>query len=235
MAEIIKLGTQYLDGFQLDTGLPYEEGILTIQDTVPGKELQWMKVGDLLVADRGLCCAISWNDLNEMGYIFGRAITIDGKEYICRSLSGGTRNGPNEWDKILDEVGDDDDLLHWKQKYFWCQEMASSEEKRVVRGYRNARYRHYGWVNTQDMRVGFRPVLEPIVAIPPDLMPLVGKKVRVAVPNWANIEGVLLEFDSYDLVLQTKCLIPPASSRCVRKAGEKAIISKEYIIRLKAI
>lgn len=44
MAEIIKLGTQYLDGFQLDTGLPYEEGILTIQDTVPGKELQWVKL-----------------------------------------------------------------------------------------------------------------------------------------------------------------------------------------------
>ena len=99
MAEIIKLGTQYLDGFQLDTGLPYEEGILTIQDTVPGKELQWMKVGDLLVADRCLCCAISWNDLNEMGYIFGRAITIDGKEYICV-----TAHANSPWLCIYDHV-----------------------------------------------------------------------------------------------------------------------------------
>ena len=234
MVEIIKLGTLYLNGLRLGASFHYEEGILTIKDTVPGKELQWIKAGDLLVSERCLCCNISWDDLNEMGYIYGRAITIDGKEYICRSLSGGIRNGPNEWDKILDEVGEDDELLHWKRMHFWCQEMASSEEKRVVRGYRNARYRHYGWANTQDTRVGLRPVLEPVVAIPPDLSPLIGKKVRVAISGWSNIEGVLLEFDSYDLVLQTRW---PVSSSCgfVRKTGEKATISREFITRLKEI
>lgn len=235
MTGIIKLGTQYLNGIQLNAGLPYEEGILTIKDTVPGKELQWVKTGDLLVADRCICTAISWDDLNRMGYIFGRAITIDGKKYICRSLSGGTRNAPNEWDKILDEVGDDNNLLHWKQRYFWCQEMASSEKKRVVRGYRNARYRHYGWANTQDIRVGFRPVLEHVVAIPSDLAPLVGVQVRIAIPDWPNIVGILVGYDDYDLVLRTRYPLPPVNCGFVRRVGEKVIISRKYIIRLKEI
>lgn len=43
MTEIIKLGTQYLDGFQLDAGLPYEEGVLAETPDKPlplGKGIQ---------------------------------------------------------------------------------------------------------------------------------------------------------------------------------------------------
>lgn len=80
-------------------------------------KLQWHKIVDgdktLLICDRVILVSVSWNDLNGQGYITGKTITIDGAQYKCRSLTGGT--GPrssndwysggtptnNEWDRFV--------------------------------------------------------------------------------------------------------------------------------------
>ncbi|QAT40821.1 hypothetical protein [Clostridium sp. JN-9] len=81
------------------------------------KKLKWIKIKDgnktLLICDRVILNSISWDTLNEAGYITGKKITIDGQEYLCRVLSGGEnyRNGSdsysggtptnNEWDRFI--------------------------------------------------------------------------------------------------------------------------------------
>lgn len=79
-------------------------------------KLQWHKIKDgsktLLICDRNILVSVSWNDLNEQGYITGKTVTIDGATYKCRVLTGGsTYRGSdtyaggsptnNEWDRFI--------------------------------------------------------------------------------------------------------------------------------------
>ena len=83
---------------------------------VDANKLQWHKIKDgsktLLICDRNILVSVSWNDLNEQGYITGKTVTIDGATYKCRVLTGGsTYRGSdtyaggsptnNEWDRFI--------------------------------------------------------------------------------------------------------------------------------------
>lgn len=83
-------------------------------------KLKWIKIKDedkvLYICDRVILDAVSWNDLNGLGYVTGKNITIDGIKYQCRLLTGGNNlrresdrysggNFPNEWDKYITNEG----------------------------------------------------------------------------------------------------------------------------------
>ncbi|PSL13486.1 hypothetical protein CLV88_13312 [Shimia abyssi] len=64
----------------------------------------------LLIADRMLMSRVSWQDLDEAGYVYGTEIKIDGKPFRCRLLTGGDTpcddpyqgaTAPNEWDALV--------------------------------------------------------------------------------------------------------------------------------------
>ena len=64
----------------------------------------------LWVADRMLLARVSWQDLDEAGYVLGKEVVIDGLAYRCRLLTGGDRpqDDPyrgavqaNEWDRLV--------------------------------------------------------------------------------------------------------------------------------------
>ena len=151
----------------------------TVGNTVAGKELQWIEWTKadgtkMLVCDRGLIVNISWNSINAAGFITGKEITIDGQKYKMRSLTGsngasGTYGAGcnNEWDQLLDAVGESNDLIHWNKMYSWCQEVWTSNSAcRSVRGYYSARnYDGYGATNTNPS-FAFRPALEILNAAP---------------------------------------------------------------------
>lgn len=80
------------------------------------QKLRWHKVKDgaktLLICDRVILARVSWDDLNGQSLVTGKTITIDGQQYLCRLLSGGSsnRNGDyyaggspssNEWDRFI--------------------------------------------------------------------------------------------------------------------------------------
>lgn len=145
----------------------------TVGNTVAGKELQWIEWTKadgtkMLVCDRGLIVNITWNSINAAGFITGKEITIDGQKYKMRSLTGSTgasgTNGKgcnNEWDQLLDAVGESNDLIHWSNMYSWCQEVYySSSDCRSVRGYSSARNYNSGSATSAGARVAFRPALE---------------------------------------------------------------------------
>ncbi|MEA4827616.1 MAG: hypothetical protein VB130_13455 [Clostridium sp.] len=137
--DLIKLGTFYLAGtkqarptypWQNNTtpsGSPGTGNIpnfsagqaIEIRDTDAndGYKINWIEVNDgakrLLIADRNLLVNVSWDDLNALGLITGKSITIDGQQYLLRVLTGGNnyRNSSdayaggtptnNEWDRII--------------------------------------------------------------------------------------------------------------------------------------
>ena len=95
--DIAKFGSLYLDGKAAEP-MSGCEGItdISLGDTVFGDELSWVQDGDRLIADRCVCSIVSWDHLNEIGYICGRPAKIDGKPYRCRCLTGGAQMGdPN--------------------------------------------------------------------------------------------------------------------------------------------
>ncbi|WP_435141098.1 hypothetical protein [Pseudopelagicola sp. nBUS_19] len=83
----------------------------------PSKRLNWHLFQHAstryLVADRMLMTRVSWQDLDEAGYVFGTKISIDGRRFCCRLLTGGDApcddpyqgaTGSNEWDSLVGGV-----------------------------------------------------------------------------------------------------------------------------------
>ena len=133
--DLIKLGTFFKAGAkQLLPTNPWRSGstpgggnlpvfsagqAIEIRDTDASDayKLRWREVNvgakKLLVSDRNILEQVSWDDLNALGLIAGKNITIDGQEYKLRVLSGGSnyRSGTdaysggspvaNEWDQII--------------------------------------------------------------------------------------------------------------------------------------
>lgn len=166
----IQLGTLYANGQALDTR---KEDLNTtaqwdqksgvgIKDTVAGKAIQWVKPDgmNLLVADRVLLTCVRWNDLQDFGFTSGKMVDIDGRKYFCRLLQVGDRGGtPNEWDRIVDATGGDDELWHWSTCFFWGFD-AAGNNSRACRGYYSARQWSCNEESLSGVRIGFRPVLE---------------------------------------------------------------------------
>ncbi len=150
---------------------------ISIENTQSGKALQFIYVEDngkkMLVCDRNLVAKVTWDNLNSAGLIFGKNVTIDGKKYKIRSLTGGVDSNDknNEWSRIIEQdiynIGNENNNWHWKDCYTWCQETYSQNSaRRVLRGYSSAST----WGNRththSDNYCAFRPVLEILNSAP---------------------------------------------------------------------
>ena len=114
----------------------------------------------------------------------------------------GQDGDPNEWDAVLDAIGDADSIWHWKKEYFWGQDVSEyGTSYQTVRGHRSARAWSKRHSLSKDSIVGFRPVLEPLQPEPPVSNSLVGRNLKVYGPT-AAISGRLVDFNDYDLILQ---------------------------------
>ena len=164
MANIIRLGSLYLDGRPANAETEYKPSqAISIGETIPGKEISWVVVNNMLVADRCILFGVSWDDLNANGLVFGKEVSIGGFRYTVRLLKVGAKQGaPNEWDSALDAIGVDNDVWHWEGAYFWGQEAAKEASIRAYRGHRSARYYHCYSSSLQYVNVGFRPALIPL-------------------------------------------------------------------------
>ena len=131
-----------------------------------GESITWVKPNgqNLLIADRVLLVNVSWEDLDQNDLVNGKQIQIDGQYFHCRLLQVVKRKiFPSEWDKILDETGEDDTLWHWNNAYFWGQEKPTDvSPTRAVRGYYSARRWGGSDAANRNVGVGFRPALEPL-------------------------------------------------------------------------
>ena len=237
-AEIIKLGCLRFNGKPVSPGVRYNMETISFGDTDPEKAISFVKWKNLLVADRCIFTSISWNDLNHSGLIFGRPVKIDGDPYICRSLRVGKEEGSsNEWDAILDDLEESDDLWHWDYIYFWGQEneknMASN---RAVRGSHSAR--SWGIINAtyRDARVGFRPALEPLPPEPLVSEPLIGANLEIYGQGYM-FDGKLVDFSDYDLIISPPGGICSAEDKCgwASMVGDNVVIDRSAITWMKEV
>ena len=124
----------------------------------------------LFIADYNVTHAVSWDDLNNEGLIFGKGYVAGGVDYTLRAPSAGSgstgsydseRGTPqsNEWDKILDK--DSGYIKNWSDMYSWGQDTSSDNASlRAIRGYDSARFWDSPSSGHRFVYVGFRPVLE---------------------------------------------------------------------------
>lgn len=202
MANIIKLGSLFLDGRPVETGMQYVPSqTIEVGEMTPSKEIGWVAVNGLLIADQCLLTNVSWDDLDVQGLVFGKEVTVQGLRFMIRLLKVGSKEDvPNEWDAALDAVGEDDTLWHWDHKFFWGQEPVSgSVSHRAIRGYTSAR--HWGWSDssTRNAHLGFRPALEPL---PTDPSAIRHSQEALVIGRAGAVAGSLIDATAYDLVIQ---------------------------------
>lgn len=127
MANMIRMGSLYLDDQPILPLVEFQQDqAIGIGKAVPGKEITWVLVNGILIADQCLLSNISWDDLNTQGLIFGKEVSIGGLRYTLRSLRVGACEGmPNEWDAALDIVGENGGVWTGKGPRFWGQERAA--------------------------------------------------------------------------------------------------------------
>lgn len=230
-AEIVKFGSLCIDSWPVKAGsrCTSDSSPLAIVDTVPGREIQWVRVGGMLVADRCVCTNISWSRLAKLGYISGNLLQIDGERFLCRSLKLGNAPGKSsEWDRILDLTGEEDSLWHWKDLCSWGWETVDgTQNKRAVSGGRNARCWGCFSKTFRSVNVGFRPVLEPLDLMPDSLGHLVGKQICVYGPGGWILSGKLIRSDDYDLVLEEYSRLP--DENWVSKDGDKLVVDRNAV------
>lgn len=167
----------------------------------PSKEIGWVAVNGLLIADQCLLTNVSWDDLDVQGLVFGKEVTVQGLRFKIRLLKVGSKEDvPNEWDAALDAVGEDDTLWHWDHKFFWGQEPVSgSVSYRAHRGYFSARIWHWNDSSTRDANLGFRPALEPL---PTDPSAIRHSQEALVIGRAGAVAGSLIDATAYDLVIQ---------------------------------
>ena len=165
MANIIGMGSLYLDGCPAEIGSKYNPGqAISIGETAQGKEIHWVVVNDMLIADRCILTEVSWDDLDAQSLVFGKGVSIGGFSFTARLLQVGTKeDAPNEWDSALDTVGEDNSLWHWEDMFFWGQEAATgTASSRAYRGYTSARTFYCTSSSRRSVSLGFRPALVPL-------------------------------------------------------------------------
>lgn len=167
----------------------------------PSKEIGWVAVNGLLIADQCLLTNVSWDDLDVQGLVFGKEVTVQGLRFKIRLLKVGSKEDvPNEWDAALDAVGEDDTLWHWNHKFFWGQEPVSgSVSFRAYRGFVSARGWRYTSSGYRIASVGFRPALEPL---PTDPSAIRHSQEALVIGRAGAVAGSLIDATAYDLVIQ---------------------------------
>ena len=126
----------------------------------------------LFIANYNVTHAVSWDDLNTAGLIFGKDYAVGGVDYTLRAPSVGSnstgsgdsqRGVPqsNEWDTMLNK--NSGYIQNWNAMYSWGQD-AYSTSGRAFRGFNSARFWLSNYATYSNPYVGFRPVLEVLNA-----------------------------------------------------------------------
>ena len=188
MENIISMGTLYLNGKPVDarTACPEDVQDIRLGDTVPGKELSFVLVNGLLVANNSVMLDVPFEVLRASHLVRARAVVIDGSNYRCRLLqTDEDENDADEWDRALIATGANRQLWNlYDNEPFWTVSPHGME----VRGGHGDPEGRYAW----------RPVLDPISL---DFSRLKeGDYVQLGCGS-NLISGFLEEATDYDLIL----------------------------------
>ena len=154
----------------------------------------------LFIADYRVTTDISWIDLNNAGFIFGKTYTAGGINYTLRAPTMGSihkssqRGNPanNEWDQILTknsdfikELGNNENIPQ-----FWGQDTRYYDSD-IRKATRNSVNNLFGSFETSYNGICYRPVLELPTDLAADSLKIVELLTGEFMPgehqNWINI------------------------------------------------
>lgn len=200
----IKFGTLYMGGNAIGPRTRqynYQSNAeINIGDTISGKEIQWIPVNGILIADHCLLTKISRLDLDNkgLGDNFGKKFVIDGQSVLCRLMrvKQHTVDG-SELTQYLNAIEGKDNGNKKSAIRFWTIETSTSGSMGMT------------WSNKIEMEpaerrdrdLGFLPVLERLVSRDEISEADVGTILTVRIgPSWSM--GTLVEVSDYDLVFR---------------------------------
>ena len=154
----------------------------------------------LFIADYRVTTTISWIDLNNAGFIFGKTYTAGGINYTLRAPTMGSihkssqRGNPanNEWDQILTKNSDFIKELGNNEKIsqFWGQDTRYHDFD-IRKAARNSVNNLFGTFETSYNGICYRPVLELPTDLAADSLKIVELRTGEFMPgeqqNWINI------------------------------------------------
>ncbi len=155
----------------------------------------------LFIADYRVTTDISWIDLNNAGFIFGKTNTAGGINYTLRAPTMGSiykspkRGDPanNEWDQILTKNSDFIKELgnnHYIS-LFWGQDTSRSYGFDIRKSTRNSLNNFMGSKESSYNGICYRPVLELPTDLAADSLKIVELRTGEFMPgeqqNWINI------------------------------------------------
>ena len=155
----------------------------------------------LFIADYKVTTNISWIDLNNAGFIFGKAYTADGINYTLRAPTMGSyfkssqRGNPdnNEWDQLITKNSDFIKALDNNYDLFrdWGQDTASYGDSDIRKAARNRVNNLMFEKESGSNGLCYRPVLELPTNLAADSLKIVelltGKFMPGEHQNWINI------------------------------------------------
>lgn len=161
MENIISMGTLYLNGKPVDarTACPEDVQDIRLGDTVPGKELSFVLVNGLLVANNSVMLDVPFEVLRASHLVRARAVVIDGSNYRCRLLqTDEDENDADEWDRALIATGANRQLWNlYDNEPFWTVSPHGME----VRGGHGDPEGRYAWrPGTGTIRAEFLPAAQ---------------------------------------------------------------------------
>ena len=179
----------------------------------------------LFVADYAVTHAVSWDNLNAEGLIFGKGYATGSVDYTLRAPSGGSggtgsgaleRGTPqsNEWDRILDK--DDGYIKNCRNIDSWGQDtLPNTLSNRVIRGQYDLPRKYAGANTTLSFKfLGFRPVLE---VLNPGTLGSDGLKAVTLDLNGGKLGG---SSDAIHIIVKNGSkFTAPASNGLTRPAG----------------
>ena len=129
---------------------------LDFQDGQPSRSnlVRWLDCGDFYISDRVLLSCISWDDLNDLGFIGGKTYTLDGRSCCIRVPTN------DEWDKAIQCSFEMDEILHWSGMLSWTTSGKRDRDLVPCRGYSEAAALRWSNPELRYTFVGFRPLLE---------------------------------------------------------------------------
>ena len=165
--QVCVVGTLFMDGEPVRIpvcskfAVSYVPGTtLELRPALEGEnfQVQAIKVGNVLIADRVLLKNISWNDIRD---VLGgdKPATQDIQKPL--RLSNVRLPTCKEYDLLAKAVKESNDIMHWESMYSWCQDADPDwASTRAVRGYRSARTWYFSSATYRSVGVGFRPAVE---------------------------------------------------------------------------
>ena len=178
----------------------------------------------LFIADYRVTTNISWIDLNNAGFIFGKTNTAGGINYTLRAPTMGSiykspmRGAPanNEWDQILAKNSDFIKELDNNRNIslFWGQDTSRSYDFNIRKTTRNSVNNFMGTTESSSYGICFRPVLEVLNA---DTLGSDGLKAVTLDLNGGKLGG---SSDAIQIIVKNgSAFTAPASNGLTRPDG----------------